>query len=479
METNRCESGQKRTRCDHDDDQGQPIKRQKLRSDANTEFDTQITDVNNDCLQMIFEHLLLNDLFNVAVANGNLSAAAGLAFKRNFGNQTFKFSHRSIFMLKDDPQLPSSSTEIQTTAETDHMAFLHNFGVFLKRLNVNIDNGSYKSIENLILKNCADSLTEMSLGEADHRLNPSELQEVFRNIKQPFANVEKLCLNRCHMSEEGSRLNIWFPELRHLSLFDVKFTDVDVVLAHYPLLKHFGIGRWTNGCEHTLTMSQILTFLTKNPQIRSLDITLPANGYEHDFYRKINEILPELEQLRLCWDANSFKHHGNNVVAFKRLKKLALDFTFNSFTGARVLPFVFDQLTELEINNIPVLTEEWMEFIIRNKSLTKLTVLPFNEADVYFDRPNNQDLLRFAQKLSALNALTIDVTGITTNCILQFMMQCESVEVGQLFWNHLCGFNSFHHDFSKRGTTVFERIQGDWHVSPRNTNSIVLKRIIR
>lgn len=475
MDENQSQPVRKRKNSDVDGDNDQLVKRQKSDSDQNQPSIKEITGINNDCLQVIFEYLGFKDLFNVAVANGNLSVAAGLVFKRKFGHEMIEFNRRNIIMRKDNGAL--NDDVIEVTPETDHKAFLDIFDVYLQKLSVNLDNEQYKSIEDLILENCAEPLTELSLNEPDHPWIQPELEDVFKNIQKPLANVKKLDLNRCHLSKNGSRLSTWFPELRHLSLYDVKFADSDDFIARYPLLEHFGIGAWTDG--YTLTRPQILDLLKLNPQIRSLDITLAANGDELDFYQQINEILPDLEQLQLCWEANSFRNHKENRITFKRLQKLALNFSVNSFSGFRNLPFDSDQLTELEINNVPVLTNEWMKFILQHESLTKLTLVPFNQGEMYFfARPNNQDLLRLAKGLPKLNTLVVDVTEITTNCILQFITACDSIDEIQIIWNERCGFNSFHHGYLKRGAMVLDRIRDGWKILRENTNSIILKRKI-
>lgn len=57
----------------------------KYQRPATPEQPTKCTDLNDDCLQKIFEHLNLIELFNVAVANEWLRPAAGIVYKRKFG----------------------------------------------------------------------------------------------------------------------------------------------------------------------------------------------------------------------------------------------------------------------------------------------------------------------------------------------------------------------------------------------------------
>ncbi|XP_055301657.1 uncharacterized protein LOC129568117 [Sitodiplosis mosellana] len=454
------------------DDSDLPNKRRKSTDDKIPGCSTKITDVIDDCLEVIFGHLQFKDLSCAAIAHEHFRVAAGLIFGRKYGQKEIRLMSDGITVFHDDNHKHSVYHGFSVKKPSYYMEFLQSLGGRISKLNIGLGNGLYKTIEPTLLKTCVDSLVELTLHYP--HLGPSKLLDVFAGIKKPFPNVVKLCLHGCHLNKQASRLGVWFPKLQRLTIFDSTFGDAKLVVTKYPLLEHFSVGGWKD--ENTLTQSQIYAMLRLNPQIHSLDIGLAADGYELDIYRRINKILPQLQNLNLCWEMNSFKQHDGKKVTFKNVKSLVLDFGFNSFSGARVLPLVFSQLTELEINNIPLLTGDWMDFIVQHKALTKLSVLPFNEYEFYFDRPNNQDLMRLGKELSNLNTLTIDATEISTICLLQFMQMSKTLTELRLHWNDCYAFTSFHHDLLQHGPGIFAQIRDHWHIPPKITNPFVLKR---
>lgn len=345
-------------------------KRHKPNSGGVYKCDTKLTDVIDDCLRPIFEYLNFKDLSCVAIAHSNFKEAAGFIFGRKYGKKEIRMTSDGITVHEDDNCMQSIfyGFSVKNPSKSSYyMEFLRILGDRMCKLSIGMNNDLYKSLEPILLDNCTESLVELSLYKP-HFGGPSKLRDVFGNIKKSFPNVKKLSLNRCHLNERASQLNVWFPKLQNLTIFDCTFTSSQLVVTTYPSLKHFSVGGWKQ--EHTLKKSQVCKILRLNPQICSLDIGLAADGHELKFFRRINVILPQLERLNMSWEMISFKYHNDEAVNFKHLRQLQLDFGFHSFSGARVLPFAFDQLTELEINNIPVLTGLKFKLLIKLNKLS-------------------------------------------------------------------------------------------------------------
>lgn len=437
-------------------------KRQKLLANTN------LTDVNNDCLEHIFGYLKVQDLFSVAMADEGLRYAAESAFKRKYGRKLISFHREGILVYVEDRPQETVYHAYHITEISEQIAFLRRFGQQISKLCISgRNNAEYKLFESVVFEQCVASLVELSLGDEWSQFT----MNVFEGIQQPFANVKKASFVRCHFNERAAKLNKWFPQLRHLALIDNTFVAPTVVVTKYPHIKRLAIG---NFMEIGLTKEHAIRMVQLNPQITDLSISLAADGYEFQFYRQLNELLPQLNRLHLCWESNSFEHHDGAIIAFKHLKKLMIDFSITSFNSNRMLPFAVDQLAELEVNNVPLMTHEWMHFITQNKELTKLSVLPINFSDAFFDRPNNQDLKQFGKELPKLTELTIDVSKITVNCIVQFVSKCDSIVTLRLYWDKL-GFSKFQYEYSTRGTDIFRKIQDKWNVCV-SAGRIVLER---
>lgn len=464
----------KPVRKHEDDDLKQPNKRQKSNVYDQPASNTKITDVIDDCLQPIFERIEFKDLCCVAIAHDNFKEVAGLVFARKYGKMEIRLTSDGITVRRDNNQMRSTYHGFSVKEPSHYIKFLQNLGDRISKLNIGLNTELYETLEPIMLQNCQDSLVELCLYKP--QFGPSKLRNVFGSIKKSFPNIAKLVLNCCHLNEHASQLNVWFPKLERFTIFDCTFADPKVIIKKYQLLEYFSIGGWNE--PNTLTKSQIYTILRLNPQIQSLDIGLASDGHELELYRQVNQILPALERLNLCWDMHSFKYHDNKIVTFKHLKSLVLDFRFNSFSGGRVLPLQFDQLIELEINHIPILTTEWMDFIIQQKGLTKLTVLPCDVTHVFHNRPNNQDLMRFGKELNNLNALKIDATAITTECLLQFMEMCKFLTELRLYWNVSGLFNSIPQDLLQHGPRIFAQFQDEWHIPLKTISPFILNRKI-
>lgn len=76
--------------------------RQRLHS---SDEPLKITDLIDDCLEMIFEHLDQRSLFNVVVENGYLRPATGEVFKRKFGTERVRMEGGDGFKLFADGSL--------------------------------------------------------------------------------------------------------------------------------------------------------------------------------------------------------------------------------------------------------------------------------------------------------------------------------------------------------------------------------------
>lgn len=73
----------------------------RQRPDSPPASPTKITDLDDICLEKIFDHLGFHGLFNIAVANEWLRPAARFVYKRKFGKQFILINHiGSLFGLQ-------------------------------------------------------------------------------------------------------------------------------------------------------------------------------------------------------------------------------------------------------------------------------------------------------------------------------------------------------------------------------------------
>lgn len=200
-----------------------------LPMDANA---PKITDLNDACLEHLFEYLNFQTLFNVADANEYLRPAAATVYKRHFGQFKVRLtgnshvtSSRPIFVL--DQLIVDQLKSI--------LRFLRCFGSEITVLE--IDTGfytkkkQYEYINQYVNKYCADNLTSISFN-----LVPEISAEHF---SKPFTNVQTVNVVAGSVGRYLPSFAEWFPNMRQLTLIQVfqnRLTDL-----HFPHLERLTI----------------------------------------------------------------------------------------------------------------------------------------------------------------------------------------------------------------------------------------------
>lgn len=156
--------------------------------DANTM--TKLTDVNTDCLQIVFNYLNLRDLLNIADANKHLKSAAEFVFARFFGKKTIFL--RVMFAYSDD-LLEMSQQKIEINALKTSLQLMRCFGALISKLEYDYSIESFPKHRNkldwYINEYCAESLRDIEFFTIS--------EEVFENIEKSFLNVKSLRFNYC------------------------------------------------------------------------------------------------------------------------------------------------------------------------------------------------------------------------------------------------------------------------------------------
>lgn len=111
-----------------------------------------LTDVFDDCLELIFQNLSISDLFNVAVSSNCLINGVLMVFERNNGNKHFMIDPFGIRISEDDEYL-----SFKTSFEWNQFSFLRLFGNSISRLLVQCDVFDIENIKNYVDKYCFKS----------------------------------------------------------------------------------------------------------------------------------------------------------------------------------------------------------------------------------------------------------------------------------------------------------------------------------
>lgn len=258
----------------------------------------------------------------------------------------------------------------------DFRKFFHHFGDVLSKLTICFDNQlTPLLIEHDLFRNCHETLTELNLIGINKTWfsNRDEMEfKENRKVIKTFLNVKKLSLYACRMSFSGF-LSIfrWFPVLERLEIIScttVPANMTQVINKHFPDLKHlkmFG--------EPSTMKIDLMGKFNFYSHLKSLSIDVnQLESNRDEIFCLIQENIPNLECMELNNLTEAAFYAPNESL---NLKKLTISQkNADNLIGLTALTQMhFKQLEELEIKT-SWLNGIWIDFILRMKSLTRLTI---------------------------------------------------------------------------------------------------------
>lgn len=207
-------------------------------------------------------------------------------------------------------------------------------------------------INGLISTHCSDTLVQIDLT----RFGSCP----FDGFTKPFKKVENVDLHGTFtkMGNSNYTFNQLFPAVKRLTMPAIKFSNESAIAWRLPQLEQLEFMVSSNSND----MKMFEDLLKKNPQIRSLKM---GCNYEV-FLPKVNELLPELENLELLYYFNDdIKTH----VDFKNVKILTM-FRDRYIIGSPNMNF--EKLTELHTNVRWHGYNWWTEFVNNSETLERL-----------------------------------------------------------------------------------------------------------
>lgn len=316
---------------------------------------TKFADLNEDVLSIINDNLPLKDWPSLAKTNSKLSLVVCDSFRRKYRDFEVKILETHS---KEGKTIVESSNnkQIQIHDFAAAVAMMMNFGHLMKRLNINSDQMAKTeatAINQLIQTYCT-TLTHLSLGF----INADTLQQ----FKTPFQNVQELSFIVKKSGVNGGvlPLNELFPALKSLAFHaEVDMTFID---CEFPMLEHLCAGINDDSSiasKKTMLKDRIESLITKNVQIRSIDI----DGFPKDYVKVINKLLPNIENLTV----SSFDI-GHSTLRMENVKNFMLYETSPVSIDKLFLP----QLESLKMYYTPIFSNSWMKFFKNHPDLRRL-----------------------------------------------------------------------------------------------------------
>ncbi|XP_055306238.1 uncharacterized protein LOC129570592 [Sitodiplosis mosellana] len=332
----------------------------------------QVLDINDDCLQIVFECLDLEDLFNVAEAHSHLVPAARMVFARRYRMKKVFLNLDLVRFIDDD------CIEVRKDVAA---AFFRYFGAVVSSLFINFEGQRERAIEQSLLDHCPGTLVKFELALCD----TSNLD----TIDEPFGKVEQLTITKSSLSKRLSRLYVWFPSLTTLKLINVTSEKPEYLVAHLPQLRNLVIYNE----KMTIPLATISGMLRANPQLESLVLCC---DYDADFLQSVSASLRRLIELELWAPDDRFLCFGDDKVRFESVETFALiaphlrgEFVVN-------MPFEFTNLKELYFDGFNEFKGQLISFIKENHGVRQLNLVPCID---------DWDDLTFADLMSVVNSL--------------------------------------------------------------------------
>lgn len=305
--------------------------------EESTSNDKKITDLIDDCLELILKYLDLEDLVNVAKTNERMFGMACNVFSRNFvsSEQTLN-------------KIPRSPNESRLGKDA-----LHIFGHLMTNIRVwpinkNLLNYCYqKESENLI----------------------------------PFPNLKILSFEVGTLNENISQFRRWFPQLESLTMRYVNVMDPKCIEVVMPRLRSLSISNnvsstgMHNVCKY-FSNDNVKMALLLNPQLQHLSL---CHEYENkgiqlniNLLKFINETLTELESFEMkIFSEESFCNEPLHKRVYFEYLKMATIHVFKADVLER-FPIRFGQLKKLVLIFNCGIPNDSLVIVSRNKHLDEL-----------------------------------------------------------------------------------------------------------
>lgn len=418
-------------------------KRQRPKTGDDLVATMKIVDVNNDCLEHVFNYLDLLDLINVADANSNLRRAAASVFSRKYACSKYPYGNQLLigFYGLLDPcaffrdlvtgyNIPApvtiSNGVICLLEPAPVFRILRLFGEFFTRVEIHWDKDLLSS------KNYAIDLREKFLTRFLFYVNEfcsetlisfatNDVPAVtYSETMKPYKNVEVVSIETGPLGFNASQFNDTFPKMRRLTLdsielsypndFAIKFNQLEDLRVR--LTEQFG----------NLTTTNVKEIIRLNPQLQSLMI---GGYFDLELWDYANKQLKQLKVMMLMYNQDRIQMNPSYPIRFEQVETLEI-FVRKSNVRPPETFLKFKNLKELKIH--AHLEHSWIDFVFENPTIEKLSIIT-SKLTSDFPYPNtfDEDMMKILTNLPKLVELHMENYPCSMRGVIRFLHESKTL----------------------------------------------------
>lgn len=323
----------------------------------------QFDDLDNYALMGVFDELELVDLLKLIDSNGRFNNL----IIDHYANGRFQLDTIQIRYTDEFPGNPIMITDdaINVRDFGAMLKLLRAFGHLIKHIEIehnHMQATQHQKLGEFLSKYCSQSLEVLKLNYVDNAMVYS--------LIGPFEKVRVFSLSEgsfdCQSNLNFSKM---FPSLQRFEIVKIMMQDSKCTEHKFPHLEYVGLPMYRAQIRDNQQMYE--QFFKINPQIRAVSVwylnNLNAIKHAERYLSHFDELNLYVPSTLIFFDSAAI------TIRFKHMKKFAVSLFTSASVGPSRIPFQFDHLDEFFFNSFD-LSVLWMDFIVQQTSLTKLTM---------------------------------------------------------------------------------------------------------
>lgn len=329
--------------------------------DANTV--KKIVDVNNDCLESVFELLEFQDLINLAEANKHLSVAAEIVFARKLKKRSITVEIGISFVL---PDITIYDKEVCIRSPLLAVRVIRHFGQSISGIHLNIGTSSSLRKKFFVHVNeyCYKTLNILSIF--------GNYSAIFAAVEHSFENVEKFTSYMGTIESGCEHIIRLFPRVRQLTFTDNDILNWKYIFQTFPHLDTFTLNYRKKRIPDFIQCDNIKTMTTLNPHIRSF--TLYSFQYNPDIWGLINEHLKNLKEIGVFYTPEHADCFKGAPILFNNIETFIVRCYPGTIIPNPIEVFSFKHLKNIRMMCFKRQIEVWVDFVSAHPTIEDVVI---------------------------------------------------------------------------------------------------------